>query len=144
LSYTSFKYSPVTLSTADFKGKITATVTITNTGKVPGKEVVQLYISAPGKTLNKPAEELKGFAKTRLLKAGESETISLIINARDLASYDTKAASWIAEPGTYTIKIGASSENIKAKADFTVANEIVVEKLSNLLVPKVAINELTK
>jgi len=144
LSYTSFKYSPVTLSTADFKGKITATVTITNTGKVPGKEVVQLYISAPGKTLNKPAEELKGFAKTRLLKAGESETISLIINARDLASYDTKAASWIAEPGTYTIKIGASSENIKAKANFTVANEIVVEKLSNLLVPKVAINELTK
>jgi len=144
LSYTSFKYSPVTLSTADFKGKITATVTITNTGKVPGKEVVQLYISAPGKTLNKPAEELKGFAKTRLLKAGESETISLIINARDLASYDTKAASWIAEPGTYTIKIGASSENIKAKADFTVANEIVVEKLSNLLVPKVAINELSK
>jgi len=144
LSYTSFKYSPVTLSTADFKGKITATVTITNTGKVAGKEVVQLYISAPGKTLNKPAEELKGFAKTRLLKAGESETISLIINARDLASYDTKAASWIAEPGTYTIKIGASSENIKAKADFTVANEIVVEKLSNLLVPKVAINELSK
>jgi len=144
LSYTSFKYSPVTLSTADFKGKITATVTITNTGKVAGKEVVQLYISAPGKTLNKPAEELKGFAKTRLLKAGESETINLIINARDLASYDTKAASWIAEPGTYTIKIGASSENIKAKADFTVANEIVVEKLSNLLVPKVAINELSK
>jgi len=144
LSYTSFKYSPVTLSTADFKGKITATVTITNNGKVAGKEVVQLYISAPGKTLNKPAEELKGFAKTRLLKAGESETISLIINARDLASYDTKAASWIAEPGTYTIKIGASSENIKAKADFTVANEIVVEKLSNLLVPKVAINELSK
>jgi len=144
LSYTSFKYSPVTLSTADFKGKITATVTITNTGKVAGKEVVQLYISAPGKTLNKPAEELKGFAKTRLLKAGESETVSLTINARDLASYDTKAASWIAEPGTYTVKIGASSENIKAKKEFTVANEIVVEKLSNLLVPKVAINELTK
>lgn len=144
LSYTSFKYSPVTLSASDFKGKIKATVTITNTGKVAGKEVVQLYISAPGKTLNKPAEELKGFAKTRLLKAGESETVSLTINARDLASYDTKAASWIAEPGTYTVKIGASSENTKAKKDFTVANEIVVEKLSNLLVPKVAINELTK
>jgi len=144
LSYTSFKYSPVTLSASDFKGKIMATVTITNTGKVAGKEVVQLYISAPGKTLNKPDEELKGFAKTRLLKAGESETISLNINARDIASYDTKAASWIAEPGTYTLKIGASSENIKTKAAFTVANEILVEKLSNLLVPKVAINELSK
>src|ERR1019366_7938629 len=111
-------------------------------GKVAGKEVVQLYVSAPGKTLDKPTEELKSFAKTNLLKAGESQTITFTINASDLASFDTKAAAWITEPGKYIIKIGASSLDIKAFSSFNVAKEIIVEKVANLLTPKVPINEL--
>jgi beta-glucosidase len=144
LSYTNFRYSNVKLSASHFNNKITASITVTNSGKAAGKEVAQLYIAAPGKTLNKPAEELKGFAKTKLLKPGESETIVFTITAKDLASYDTKAAAWMAEAGTYTVKIGASSANIKSTATFTVAKEIITEKVTNLLVPKATINELTK
>ncbi len=144
LSYTNFKYSNLKLSSADFSGKLTAFVTVTNTGKVAGKEVVQLYISAPGKVADKPSEELKSFAKTNLLKAGESQTITFTVNAADLASYDTKAASWITEAGKYIIKVGASSSDIKSSASFNVAKDILVQKVTNQLVPQVKINELKK
>ncbi|OIR05405.1 thermostable beta-glucosidase B [mine drainage metagenome] len=144
LSYTNFKFGNLKLSSIDLKNKITATVTVTNTGKVAGKEVVQLYISAPGKTLDKPADELKSFAKTNLLKPGESETITFTINAADLASYDTNAAAWVTEAGKYIVKIGASSLDVKAFSSFNVAKEIVVQKVTNQLVPKVQINELKK
>ena len=144
LSYTNFKYSNLKLSSAAFTGKITATVTITNTGAVAGKEVVQLYISAPGKIANKPSEELKGFAKTNLLQPNQSQTISFVVNASDISSFDTKSASWIAEGGKYDLKIGASSSDIKQSASFTVAKDVVVEKITNQLAPKAQINELKK
>jgi beta-glucosidase len=144
LSYTNFSYSNLKLSSKDFNGKITATVNIKNTGKVAGKEVVQLYLSAPSKELKKPAEELKGFAKTRLLNPGETETIRFTLDPKDLASFDTKSASWIAEAGTYTVKIGASSTNIKQSADFNLKKDLVVEKDHNILTPKVEIPEFEK
>lgn len=144
LSYTNFKFSNLKLNAADFNGKITASVSITNTGKIAGKEVVQLYISAPGKIADKPSEELKSFAKTNLLKAGESQTITFTVNAADLASYDTKSASWITEAGKYIIKVGASSSDIKSTASFNVAKDILVQKVTNQLVPQVKINELKK
>jgi beta-glucosidase len=103
-----------------------------------------MYISAPGKSLDKPIDELKSFAKTNLLSPGSSQTISFTIKAPDLASFDTKTASWISEAGKYIIKIGASSLNIKTFSSFNVAKDIVVEKVSNLLVPQVEINELKK
>ncbi len=84
--------------------KINATVTIKNTGAVAGKDVVELYLSAPSKEMKKPSEELKGFAKTNLLKPGESQTITFTITPRDLSSFDTKSASWVAEAGNYTDK----------------------------------------
>ena len=142
LSYTNFSYSNLKLSSADFKGKITATVDITNTGKTPGKEVVQLYLAAPAVKLNKPAQELKGFAKTNLLQPGQKETISFVINPADLASFDTNSTSWVAEAGKYDIKIGASSAAIKQSASFKLAADIVVEKCNKVLVPQVSINEL--
>jgi beta-glucosidase len=142
LSYTNFSYSSIKLSNTEFDGKIRATVLIKNTGKVAGKEVVQLYISAPSGKLNKPSEELKAFAKTGLLKPGQSESISFTINANDLASFDTKRTSWIADAGKYFIKIGASSSDIKQTANFNLSKEIIVEKDHNVLAPQVEIDEL--
>lgn len=144
LSYTDFSYGKLKLNAKIFKEKLTTTLTITNTGKVAGKEIVELYISAPGTKLVKPASELKGYAKTKLLKPGASETISLIISAQDLASFDTQRTSWIAEAGDYTIKIGSSLNDIKATAIFKLPEELVVEKLTKALAPAVDINELTK
>ncbi len=144
LSYTTFGYSNLKLSSQTFSNKLTASVTITNTGKVAGKEVVELYLSAPAGKVDKPAEELKHFAKTGLLKPGESQTITFTIDAKDLSSFNTASSSWIADAGQYTVKIGASSENIKQSANFTLAKEIVAEKDHKALEPQVTINELKK
>jgi beta-glucosidase len=144
LSYTNFTYTNLKLNSTKFANKITATITIANSGKVAGKEVVQLYLSAPAKILDKPAEELKGFAKTRLLQPGESQTITFTINAEDLASYDTQSFSWIAEAGNYVVKIGSSSANIKQSVSFELPNEMVVEKDAQQLKPTIEINELKK
>ncbi|RVT79640.1 beta-glucosidase [Flavobacterium sufflavum] len=144
LSYTNFNYSGLKLSTSKFKDKITATLTVTNSGKVSGKEVVQLYLTAPEKTLEKPSEELRAFAKTNLLKPGESQTISFQLNPRDLASYNTEQSSWIADGGTYTVKVGASSRDIKLTKEFKLAKDIEVEKNHKVLTPTITINELKR
>src|ERR1700744_1074181 len=142
LSYTSFSYSNLTLSSAAFNGKIVAAVTITNTGKVPGKEVAELYLTAPKGGLDKPSEELKGFAKTKLLNPGESQTLTFTLNAKDLASFNTAQTAWIADAGKYEVKIGASSEDIKLSKPFTLAKTLTVEKVHKALAPQVAIDEL--
>jgi beta-glucosidase len=90
LSYTTFDYSNLTLGSKTFKDKMTVSVTITNSGKTAGKEVVELYLSAPEKSIDKPKEELKAFGKTNLLQPGESQTITLEINAKDLALFQQK------------------------------------------------------
>jgi len=144
LSYTQFTYSKPSLSTRDFKDNLVISLKVTNTGKVAGKEVVQVYLSAPHKNLEKPAMELKGFGKTRLLAPGESQTLSFPISAEDLASFDTKSESWIAESGIYTVKIGSSSENIKFQEKFSLAKDIVTEKVNKILAPEVEIQELSK
>ena len=141
LSYTNFTYSNVKLSSTSFNKNITATVTVKNTGTVAGKEVVQLYITAPSKKLDKPSEELKGFAKTKLLQPGQSQVITFTINADALASFDTNSSSWIAEAGAYTVKIGASSLNIKCQSNFTLTKDITTEKVNKVLVPQVEIHE---
>ena len=144
LSYTDFSFNNLKLSSTSFKQSITATVTVTNTGKTAGKEVVQLYISAPAKTMDKPAKELKAFAKTDLLQPGKSQTITFTIKAVDLASFDTKTTSWIAEKGSYDVKVGASSLDIKQTASFTVANDMTTEKDHKVLQPQVSITEMKK
>jgi beta-glucosidase len=142
LSYTSFSYSDLKLSSPTFKGQLTATVTVTNTGQQPGKEVVQLYVSAPTGKLDKPVEELRAFGKTGLLQPGQSQTLSFVLTAADLASFDTPSTSWVAEGGQYTVKIGASSTDIRLSAAFTLPVDVVVEKDHKVLVPQVAIDEL--
>src|SRR6476661_8583 len=133
LSYTSFNYTALKLGSSTFSGKLTASVTVTNTGSVAGKEVVQLYITAPKGKLDKPTVELKAFAKTRVLQPGQSQTISFTINGADLASFDTGRSAWIADAGKYSVKIGASSEDIKQAADFSVAKEIVTQTVNKVL-----------
>lgn len=75
-------------------------VEVKNTGKVAGKEVVQLYVSAPDVAANKPEKELKAFAKTKELKPGETTVVTLKVNADDLASYDEAASAWVVTPET--------------------------------------------
>lgn len=135
LSYTTFEYGKAKISAPVFKDKLTVSVDIKNNGSVAGREVVELYLSAPAGKLNKPAEELKGFAKTKLLTPGESQTIQFVISKRDLASFDTGATAWIADAGDYTVKIGASSNDIRQKVSFKLPAQLIVEKVSKSLVP---------
>ena len=144
LSYTDFSYENLKLSSGEFKDKITVTFTVKNTGKTAGKEVVQLYLSAPANKMDKPSEELKAFAKTNLLQPGKSQTITFTLTAADLASFDTNSSSWIAEAGPYAVRIGSSSTKIRFSKPFTLASDIVVEKDNKVLSPQVNINELKK
>ncbi|MFN8096396.1 MAG: glycoside hydrolase family 3 C-terminal domain-containing protein [Vicinamibacteria bacterium] len=133
LSFTTFACSGLKLGGPTFRPGLTASVVVKNTGKAAGREVVQLYLSAPGKAAPKPALELRGFAKTRTLAPGESETVTLALSARDLASFDEASSSWVAEPGTYTVKIGASSEDIRQTATFTLAKAETVGKVTTAI-----------
>ena len=116
LSYTSFDYGTPTV-TCD-GGKYIVSVEIRNCGKHPGKEIVQLYASAPDcKKCNKPAKELRAFAKTAELQPGESQTVELAFASADLASYNEESSEWIVDPGKYELQIGASSRDIRQKVD---------------------------
>jgi beta-glucosidase len=142
LSYTNFTYTNLKLSSTKYTGTITVTVDLKNSGTVAGKEVTELYLSAPGIKLDKPSLELKGFAKTKLLKPGESQTIAFIIDSRRLSSFDPASSSWIAEAGKYEVKIGASSKDIRQRSTFILAKEITAKKETVSLVPKEKIYEL--
>jgi len=141
LSYTTFEYGKPSLSSDKFGDKITVTVDVKNSGQVAGREVVQLYLAAPAGKLDKPVMELKGFAKTRLLKPGESQALTFDIRPRQLASFDPVSSGWIAEAGKYEIRIGASSRDIRRKASFELDREMTVKKESVALTPKVRIDE---
>ena len=117
LSYTEFEYgAPVVKVGKD--GTVTASVTVKNVGKAAGKEAVQLYVSAPEGGLVKPAMELKAFAKTGELKPGESEVVTMTLDPYGLASFNDKTSNWETAAGTYLVKFGASSEDIRANALF--------------------------
>jgi len=142
LSYTTFGYGPLQLSATSFNGSLTARLTVTNTGQVAGKEVVQLYLGAPAGQLDKPASELKAFAKTKLLPPGQSQTLTFTLRPADLASFNTTSSSWVADAGTYTVQAGASSASIKQRATFQLPAALVVEKSRPLLAPQAPIKEL--
>ena len=116
LSYTTFAYSkPSVKASAD---GFTATVTVTNTGSVAGKEAVQLYVTAPSGSLEKPSCELKAFAKTRLLAPGESQVLNFPVSAYELASFNGDASAWETAAGTYQLLFGASVADIRAQVPF--------------------------
>ncbi len=132
LSYTAFEYSEPTIKAG--KKETVVTVNIKNTGVYPGKEIVQLYVAAPSGNLDKPAHELKAFAKTRELQPGETETLTLKVNNADLASFDEAQSAWVVDAGTYTFKIGASSRDIKA--ELTADVKASTEKTNPVLLKK--------
>ena len=144
LSYTTFDYSNLKLSAKVFADLITVTVQIKNTGALPGKEVVELYLSAPTSGAEKPSQELKGFAKTQLLKPGEMETLSFELNKRSLASFQSGNSAWVADNGDYQIRIGASSKDIRLKGSFNLPQDQIVEIVHDVMYPNFTMDELSQ
>ena len=140
LSYTTFEFSKPTCRVDSRATTVNITVTVKNTGSVSGKEVAQVYVTAPKGRLEKPAQELKAFAKTRELQPGESQALTMTIPVRDLASFDEANSQWLTEAGTYTFRIGASSRDIRCTAEAKIAE--YTEKTTNALAPKQKLNLL--
>lgn len=122
LSYTTFEYSDLKLSATAVtdRDELTVSATIKNTGEVAGKEVVQLYVSDPESSLQRPVKELKGFAKVSL-DPGESKSVTFTLEERDFAFYHPRQRDWIAESGEFTIALATSSQDIRLSEtiDFT-------------------------
>lgn len=141
LSYTTFAYDNAKVKQEG--GKVYVTVNVTNTGSRTGKEIVQLYASdTKAKERNKPAKELRGFAKTSELAPGQSETISISFDLDDLASYDDKRSAWRRDEGKYALLVGASSRDIRSELPLEVSGNLITT--SNILVPKAKINTLKR
>ena len=139
-SYTTFEYSkPVVKATAD---GFTATITVKNTGSVAGKESVQLYVAAPAGGLEKPAFELKGFAKTKELAPGESQTLTINVCKYTLASFNEAASAWETAAGTYKVMFGANAADIRCTAEYKL-KKAESWKVNNVLAPSEAINEIS-
>lgn len=142
LSYTDFAIETEKVE-AD-AGKVAVTVKVTNTGSVySGKEVVQVYYSAPDGKLEKPYQELAAYAKTKELAPGESEVLTITYPTAVMASYDTERASYILEAGTYYVRVGNHSRNTKVEAALSIDAEAVTEVLSNRLTLDCSMEELS-
>lgn len=117
LSYTDFSYSKPVIK-ANKEGGFTASITVTNTGKVTGKEVVQLYVSAPEGGLIKPVKELKSFAKTRDLKSGESQTVTMHVSTYELASFNSDNGQWETAAGKYSVSFAKNVNCVQTTVPF--------------------------
>ena len=129
LSYTTFEYSDAKVENNG--SELTVTLNVKNTGSVAGKEVVEVYVTAPAGALDKPAQELKAYAKTNALAAGESQALTLTIPVADLASFSEAESAWVVDGGQYNLHIGASSRDIRAELSVEVAAQKT--KVSNVL-----------
>lgn len=138
LSYTTFEMGKPSVKA---NGKnIEVSVTVKNTGKVAGKQVAQVYVTAPKGAYEKPAKELKAFGKTRELKPGESQTLKMTLEKRDLASFDEANSQWKVDAGNYLFQVGTDVESIKGTATLKVAE--YTEKTSSACAPNVQLNYL--
>ena len=97
---------------------------VLNTGSHPGREVVQVYVSAPSSSLvERPAKSLEGFAKTAILNPGESETVSITLPRRSFAYWSTEKCAWVVEQGMYSLQVAGSSADIVATVDYNVGTQ---------------------
>lgn len=131
LSYTTFRYDGIELSKTDANEteEIKAAVTLTNTGSVDGKEIVQLYVRENSPTVSRPEKELKGFKKV-FIKAGATEKVTFTLSRRDFAYWDDQNHDWKVGEGKFTVLVGGSSDNCPLSAEITVRAEQTFEPLS--------------
>lgn len=132
LSYTNFEYSDPAIEQQGDSCMVK--VNVKNNGLYAGKEVVQLYVKAPKGKLSKPNKELKAFAKSSLLKPGESQTLTMKVAVSDLASFDEKTSSWVVDKGNYDFMLASSSQDVRAHLSVPV--KASKQKVSNVLKPK--------
>lgn len=127
LSYTAFDYSNLRVDKKKFKDTDTVTVTVdvTNTGKMAGKEVVQLYVADKESTVIRPEKELRDFAKVELMP-GETKTVSFTLGKRAFAYYNTTIHDWHVETGEFVIQIGRSSRDIVLQETVTVESTVKI------------------
>ena len=142
LSYTDFEITPVSVeANAD---QVTVTVNVQNVGTTySGKEVVEVYFSAPKGTLEKPYQELAAFAKTDELAPGASQTLTIAYNTDEMSSYSEGLAAYLLEDGNYIIRVGNSSRNTQVAAVLTLNTNVITEQLSNQLEADKEIDELS-
>ncbi len=131
LSYTTFDVEPVKVDTKESTVNVTAKVT--NTGKLIGKEVVQLYVTAPWGKLDKPYQTLVGFLKTKSLMPGEHEEVTISFDMVDVASFDEFKDAYVLENGNYILRIGNSSVNTSVAGLVKLDETIIVKKLNSIL-----------
>ena len=120
LSYTAFAFSGLSVS-GDADG-IEVSLDVANTGERDGREVVQVYVSVPGSSVQRPVRELKGFANVAVA-AGASERVTVRIPSEDLAVYDTAQERWVVEGGEYEVTVGASSRDLRGSATVALAGD---------------------
>ncbi len=131
LSYTSFDIA-VTGAAAE-GDTIRIKAAVSNTGARAGREVVQVYVSAPAGRLDKPYQDLAAFAKTDLLEPGASQELTISFSLRDCASYDAQKESYVLEAGSYVVRVGDSSDHTQPAALVDLDGEAVVTKAGNCL-----------
>ena len=140
LSYTTFSCA-VKEAAADWE-TVRLAIQVTNTGSVAGREVVQVYVSAPEGRLTKPYQELKGYAKTGLLQPGQTENVQILVPTESLSSFDESSCTYVCEPGEYVFRIGRSSRDTQAAVTLRLDREAALRRVFDVLRPDRPLNVL--
>ncbi len=141
-SYTEFEVKTDEVQVEN--GTVRVLVTVANRGtEYAGKEVVQVYTSAPEGSLKKPFQELAAFGKTKLLAPGESEQLTITFAVSDMASYSEEQAAWVLEAGSYYIRVGNSSAAAETAAELVLSETVKTEQLKNLFRDEKPLEEIT-
>lgn len=140
MSYTSFEYGKPLIK--EKNGGYELKVEVRNTGKVAGKEIVQIYASSPKNPAGQAEKKLIAFAKSKSLNPGESEVLAMTFSQKDLAWYDDSRTAWVLTPGKYNIKCASSSRDIRSSKTIEIPQEIIVEKTTDSVRPQVELELL--
>ena len=142
ITYTTFDVE--TLDVCADERKVEVSVRVTNTGARSGREVVQVYYSAPDGELEKPYQELAGFAKTKELAPGASEVLKISFATKSMASYSVSRAAWVLEPGDYILRVGVHSRSTRIAAVLSLDGLVITEQLKNQLTPSLPLDLLSR
>lgn len=140
LSYTEFESRCVETKICD--NVLSASVEVTNVGTCAGKEVIQLYVSAPSTELDMPYMEMKGFEKTKLLQPGEKEILTIQTAVKDLASFDEKTSCYILSKGYYIVRVGNSADSLEAVAAVKIEETVKTVEVYDVMPVNLEFEEL--